>query len=156
MLLVYIAILRSSRPEVFCKKDFLKHFAKFIGKLVCWSLFFTEFYWTPILYNICEWLFLVLARIGLVWRATNLSMFFIIVCKSVPEVLGRSFQLILQWWAPNQGTNVVNAMLAITEVYFDTQTFARGNTGILSVWLTSFKRCIRACKLIQVFISIFL
>ena len=27
-----IAILRSSRPEVFCKKVVLKHFAKFIGK----------------------------------------------------------------------------------------------------------------------------
>ena len=35
-----IAILRSSRPEVFCKKDVLKHFAKFRGKQLCRILFF--------------------------------------------------------------------------------------------------------------------
>ena len=34
-----IAILRSSRPEVLCKKSVLKHFAKFIGKQLCRSLF---------------------------------------------------------------------------------------------------------------------
>ena len=34
-----IAILRSSRPEVLCKKSVLKHFAKFIGKQRCRSLF---------------------------------------------------------------------------------------------------------------------
>ena len=107
---------------------------------------FARLFRIPILYNICEWLFLVLARIDLVWCAANLSMFFINVCKSVFEVLGCSFQLILHWWAPNQRTNVGNAMQVITEVYFDTQTSARGNTGILPVWLTSFKRCIRACK----------
>ena len=31
---------RSSRPEVFCKKDFLKNFTKFTGKHLCQSLFF--------------------------------------------------------------------------------------------------------------------
>ena len=39
MLLAYIAIPRGSLPEVFCKKDVLKHFTKFIGKLLCRSLF---------------------------------------------------------------------------------------------------------------------
>ena len=30
---------KSSRPEVFCKKDVLKNFAKFPGKQLCQSLF---------------------------------------------------------------------------------------------------------------------
>ena len=33
---------RSSRPEVLCKKDFLKNFAKFTGKHLCHSLFFNK------------------------------------------------------------------------------------------------------------------
>ena len=33
-------ISKSSRPEVFCKKDILKNFAKFAGKHLCKSLFF--------------------------------------------------------------------------------------------------------------------
>ena len=32
-------ISRSSRPEVFCKKDPLKTYAKFTGKHLYWSLF---------------------------------------------------------------------------------------------------------------------
>ena len=36
---------------------------------------FGRFFRTPILYNICERLLLVLVRIGLVYRAANLSMF---------------------------------------------------------------------------------
>ena len=35
-----IAMLRSSRPGVFCKKGAFKHFAKLKGKLLCRSLFF--------------------------------------------------------------------------------------------------------------------
>ena len=35
-----IGILKSSCPEVFCKKGVLKHFAKFIGKQLYRSLFF--------------------------------------------------------------------------------------------------------------------
>ena len=35
-----IKIDRSSRPEVFCKKDVLRNFAKFTGKHLCQSLFF--------------------------------------------------------------------------------------------------------------------
>ena len=70
------------------KKSVLKHFAKFIGKLLCRSLFshklasrfekrlqhrccsvnFARFFRTPILYNIFERLLLVLVRIGLVRR----------------------------------------------------------------------------------------
>ena len=34
--------LRSSRPEVFCKKGVLKNFAKITGKHLCHSLFFNE------------------------------------------------------------------------------------------------------------------
>ena len=33
---------RTSRPEVFCKKDVLKNFAKFTGKHLCQSLFFNK------------------------------------------------------------------------------------------------------------------
>ena len=33
-------LLRSSRPEVFCKKGVLRNFAKFTGKHLCQSLFF--------------------------------------------------------------------------------------------------------------------
>ena len=110
----------------------------------CFFLNFVGFFRIPILCNICEWLFLVLAKIGLVLRAANLSMFFIIVCKSVFEVLVCSFQLILHWWTPNQRTNVDNTMQLIMEVYFDIQTSASGDTRTLSVWITSFTRCIRA------------
>ena len=33
---------RNSRTEVFCKKDFLRNFAKFKGKHLCQSLFFNK------------------------------------------------------------------------------------------------------------------
>ena len=33
---------RSIRPEVFCKKGFLRNFAKFTGKHLCQSLFFNK------------------------------------------------------------------------------------------------------------------
>ena len=33
---------RSSRPELFCKKDLLRNFAKFIGKHLCKSLVFNK------------------------------------------------------------------------------------------------------------------
>ena len=54
----------------------------------------------------CERLLLVLVRIGLVWRAANLLIFWIIVYKSVFQILGYSFQLILHWCTPNQRTNL--------------------------------------------------
>ena len=34
--------LRSSRPEVFCKKGVRRNFAKFLGKHLCQSLFFNK------------------------------------------------------------------------------------------------------------------
>ena len=34
--------LRSSRPEVFCKKGVLSNFAKFTGKHLCQSLYFNK------------------------------------------------------------------------------------------------------------------
>ena len=37
-----IVNLRSSRPDVFCRKDVLKNFAKFTGKYLCQSLFFNK------------------------------------------------------------------------------------------------------------------
>ena len=43
---------------------------------------FVRFFRTPVLYNICERLLLALVRIGLVWRAANLSIFFMMDCKS--------------------------------------------------------------------------
>ena len=33
---------RSSRPEVFCKRDVFRHFAKFTGKHLCQSLYMSE------------------------------------------------------------------------------------------------------------------
>ena len=35
-------LLRSSRPEEFCKKDVLRNFAKFTGKRLCQNLFFNK------------------------------------------------------------------------------------------------------------------
>ena len=35
-------MLRSSRPEVFCKKGILRNFARFTGKHLCQSLFFNK------------------------------------------------------------------------------------------------------------------
>ena len=40
---VWLSIIRSSRPEVFCKKDALKNFLKFTGKYLCQSLFSNKF-----------------------------------------------------------------------------------------------------------------
>ena len=37
-----LKIFGSSRPEVYCKKAFLKNFSKFTGKYLCWSLFLIE------------------------------------------------------------------------------------------------------------------
>ena len=46
-----VITFRSSRPEVFCKKDVLRNFAKFTGKYLCQGLFFNKFaYWGPQLY----------------------------------------------------------------------------------------------------------
>ena len=73
--------IRNGCPEVFCKKDVIKHFPKFTGKHLCWRLFLTKFealmpvtllvfpgqvffcdfvifLRTYILQNICEWLLL--------------------------------------------------------------------------------------------------
>ena len=112
-------VYRISLPEVFRNKDVLKNFLKFTEKHLCWSVFliklkaqaspppflrktpaqvcsmnFARFFRTPI-YDICERLLLVLVRIGLAWGAANLSVFRIIDCKSLFEVLRCSFQLIL-------------------------------------------------------------
>ena len=46
------------------------------------SVNFARFFGTPVLYNICDRMLLVLVRIGLVWLAANLSIFYIIDCKS--------------------------------------------------------------------------
>ena len=39
---IYCTILKSSRPEVFCKKGVLRNFTKFTGKHLCRSLFFNK------------------------------------------------------------------------------------------------------------------
>ena len=36
------ALLRSSRPDVFCKIDVLRNFSKFTGKYICQSLYFKK------------------------------------------------------------------------------------------------------------------
>ena len=43
-----ISSLRSSRPEVFCKKGVLRKFAKFLGKHLCQSLFFNKVAGLPV------------------------------------------------------------------------------------------------------------
>ena len=61
-----ISSLRSSRPEVFCYKDVLRKFAKFLGKHLCQSLaglpvnfvkflrtsFFIEHFWWLLLFSV--------------------------------------------------------------------------------------------------------
>ena len=37
-----VVVIKSSRSEVFCEKDVLRNFAKFIGKHLCQSLFFNK------------------------------------------------------------------------------------------------------------------
>ena len=37
-----LGVIRSSRPEVFCKKAVLRNFTKFTGKYLCQSLFFNR------------------------------------------------------------------------------------------------------------------
>ena len=44
MTLSYIFVIKSGRPEVFCKKAVREKFAKFAGKHLCHSLFFDKFY----------------------------------------------------------------------------------------------------------------
>ena len=53
---------------------------------VFFSMNFARLVRTPILYSICEQLLLVLVRIGLAYRAANLSVFSIIDFKSVFKV----------------------------------------------------------------------
>ena len=38
----FVQIVRSSRPEVFCREGVLRKFAKFRGKHLCQSLFFNK------------------------------------------------------------------------------------------------------------------
>ena len=40
--IIKTSFFRSSRSEVFCKKDVLKDFAKFTGKHFCQSFFFKK------------------------------------------------------------------------------------------------------------------
>ena len=42
VIVIVIAKLRSSRPEVFCKKGVLGNLTKFTGKHLCQSLFFNK------------------------------------------------------------------------------------------------------------------
>ena len=77
--------IRSSRPEVFCKKSVLRNFTKFTGKHLCQSLFFeiceiskntfiTEHLW---------WLLLKYQRMLKHWR--SLSKLFTIVQNLYPS-----------------------------------------------------------------------
>ena len=51
ILQIRIIILRSSHPEVFCKKGVLRNFTKFTGKHLCQSLFLKKLQMTIILGN---------------------------------------------------------------------------------------------------------
>ena len=42
LFIIFTVKSRSSRPEVFCKKDILTNFAKFTGKHLCQRLFFNK------------------------------------------------------------------------------------------------------------------
>ena len=102
------------------------------------SVNFARFFRTPILYNIRERLLLVLVRIGFDWQFNRYFTSFKLIdilhhllqVKSVFNVMECNFQLILHWWAPNQCTNVDNAMQVMKEVYLDIRTPTRANTGI--------------------------
>ena len=67
--------LRSSRPEVFCKKGVLRNFTEFTGKHLCQSLFFNKvaglksanfakFLRTPFLTEHLRWLLLMFSKIN--------------------------------------------------------------------------------------------
>ena len=76
-------------------------------------------------------------------------MFCRIDSKSVFTVLSLSTDMQsstdLYWWAPNQCIKLGNSTQMITNVDLNIQAAERGNPGAWSVWLTSLKRCIRAC-----------
>ena len=76
-------------------------------------------------------------------------MFYRIESKSVFKVLSLSTDMQsstdLYWWAPNQCIKLDNSTQIITDADLDIQAAERGNPGTWSVWLTSLKRCIRAC-----------
>ena len=78
--------------------------------------------------NSCDQLLLVLVRIGVFWPAAKLLMFPKIYCKSVYKVLSRSTEM----QHDEHLTKVDNTTQMITEIYFDIQTAARGNTGTKS------------------------
>ena len=42
VLIIAFQVFRTSRPEVFCKKDVFRNITKFIGKHLCQSLFFNK------------------------------------------------------------------------------------------------------------------
>ena len=46
--------IRSSRPEVFCKKGVLRNFAKFTGKHLCQSLFYNKVVGQVFSCEVCE------------------------------------------------------------------------------------------------------
>ena len=50
---IYIQVSRNSRPEVFCKKGFLRNFAKFTGKHLCQRLFINETLFKKSLWHRC-------------------------------------------------------------------------------------------------------
>ena len=52
--LFLVETLRSSCPEVFCKKDVFKKFAKFTGKHLCQSFFFNEVAGFSIQHQFCR------------------------------------------------------------------------------------------------------
>ena len=60
MMELFVEIIRSSRPKVFCKKGVLSNFAKFTGKHLCQSLFFNKLdFWQgkKRLWNTCRYIF---------------------------------------------------------------------------------------------------
>ena len=77
-------------------------------------------------------------RIGVFWPAAKL-LFPKIYCKSVFKVLSRSTEM----QHDEHLTKVDNTTQMITEIYFDIQTAARGNTGTS---LTHLIGCRAGCK----------
>ena len=74
----FLAWCQKQPPEIFCKKAFLKNFAIFTGKHLCWSLFLTKLQ--------------VLRSATLLKRDSNTSVFLWIYCEILKNYFDKHLQ----------------------------------------------------------------
>ena len=117
----FIHYLRSSRPELFCKKGALRNFAKFTGKHLCQSLFnkviglrpatllkkrlwhrcfpknFAKFLRTPFLTEHLQWLLQCLGKTCFT-RCTSLCLI-LLFCFTLKKVAKKGVAVNLKVWS---------------------------------------------------------